>query len=245
MNTPLSTSASPTPRVDRDDLLQRWRDGRAFTRVLFDRLLPEDAWLEQPDPGPPSLRLLRGPSRRVRREHARQGRARPARRGSRCSSASSSAGSTRRTRATGRALAWPTRERVADYVRRADSGRRGRDRDDRPATPRETRSPSGTRPCSRDRRARAHASGDAPLHAARAARRARSAGRRISSRSGSGERRRSPARVAIPAGARRSARTASRATFGWDNEFPRTRERRPRLRDRRLSPSRTRTFWSS
>ena len=50
MNTPLSKSASPTSRVDRDDMLQRWRDGRAFTRVLFDQLLPEDAWLSNPIP---------------------------------------------------------------------------------------------------------------------------------------------------------------------------------------------------
>ncbi|HEX7616882.1 MAG TPA: SUMF1/EgtB/PvdO family nonheme iron enzyme [Thermoanaerobaculia bacterium] len=30
--------------------LRSWRDGRAFTRLLFDRLLPEDAWLERPIP---------------------------------------------------------------------------------------------------------------------------------------------------------------------------------------------------
>src|ERR1019366_4818101 len=43
-------SASSTSRGDRDDLLPRWRDGRAFTRVLFDQLLPEDAWFYNPIP---------------------------------------------------------------------------------------------------------------------------------------------------------------------------------------------------
>jgi iron(II)-dependent oxidoreductase len=31
-----------------ENALLRWRDGRAFTRLLFDRLIPEDAWLEKP-----------------------------------------------------------------------------------------------------------------------------------------------------------------------------------------------------
>jgi ergothioneine biosynthesis protein EgtB len=50
MNNPLSTSASPGARVDGGDILQRWRDGRAFTRVLFDQLLPKDAWFDNPIP---------------------------------------------------------------------------------------------------------------------------------------------------------------------------------------------------
>ncbi len=50
MKNPMSKSASPAPRVDRDDMLQRWRAGRAFTRVLFDQLLPEDAWFDNPIP---------------------------------------------------------------------------------------------------------------------------------------------------------------------------------------------------
>jgi iron(II)-dependent oxidoreductase len=33
-----------------ENALLRWRDGRAFTRLLFDRLLPADAWLERPIP---------------------------------------------------------------------------------------------------------------------------------------------------------------------------------------------------
>ena len=33
-----------------DPWLRSWRDGRAFTRLLFDRLIPEDAWLERPIP---------------------------------------------------------------------------------------------------------------------------------------------------------------------------------------------------
>jgi gamma-glutamyl hercynylcysteine S-oxide synthase len=112
-------SAPSVPRGEAAGLLQRWREGRAFTRVLFDRYLPEDAWFDNP------IRL-RNPfvfyeghlaafavNTLVKKALARPGidpmLERLFERGIDPEEASD-----------GTAFAWPTRSRVMEYVRRAE-----------------------------------------------------------------------------------------------------------------------------
>jgi gamma-glutamyl hercynylcysteine S-oxide synthase len=42
--------SGPASLPEPDHWRRKWRDGRAFTRLLFDRLIPQDAWLERPIP---------------------------------------------------------------------------------------------------------------------------------------------------------------------------------------------------
>ncbi len=119
MTNPLSTSTSPAPRVDRD-LLQRWRDGRAFTRVLFDRLLPEDAWFENPIPVRHPFVFYEGHlaafavNTLVKGALGRPGVDAMLER-------LFERGIDPKDEGEGATFAWPTRARVADYVRRAEA----------------------------------------------------------------------------------------------------------------------------
>ncbi|HEX5855203.1 MAG TPA: SUMF1/EgtB/PvdO family nonheme iron enzyme [Thermoanaerobaculia bacterium] len=120
MNTPLSKSASPASPVDRDDMLQRWRDGRAFTRVLFDQLLPEDAWLENPIPVRHPFVFYEGHlaafcvNTLVKGALGRPGVDAMLER-------LFERGIDPKDKGEGARFAWPTRERVLDYVRRAEA----------------------------------------------------------------------------------------------------------------------------
>jgi gamma-glutamyl hercynylcysteine S-oxide synthase len=120
MNTPLSTSASPADRVDRDDLLQRWRKGRAFTRVLFDQFLPKDAWFDNPIPFRHPFVFYEGHlaafvvNTLVKGALGRPGVDAMLER-------LFERGIDPKDEGEGAAFAWPTRARVAKYVRRAEA----------------------------------------------------------------------------------------------------------------------------
>ena len=120
MNNPLSTSSSPASRVDREDLLQRWRAGRAFTRVLFDQLLPEDAWFDNPIPVRHPFVFYEGHlaafsvNTLVKGALGRPGVDAMLER-------LFERGIDPKDEGEGATFAWPTRARVADYVHRAEA----------------------------------------------------------------------------------------------------------------------------
>ena len=120
MTTPWPRSASPPSRVDRDDVLQRWRDGRAFTRVLFDQFLPEDAWFENPIPVRHPFVFYEGHlaafgvNTLVKGALGRPGVDAMLER-------LFERGIDPKDEGEGATSAWPTRARVADYVRRAEA----------------------------------------------------------------------------------------------------------------------------
>ena len=120
MKTPWPRSAFPASRVDRDDVLQRWRDGRAFTRVLFDQFLPEDAWFENPIPVRHPFVFYEGHlaafgvNTLVKGALGRPGVDAMLER-------LFERGIDPKDEGEGATFAWPTRARVADYVRRAEA----------------------------------------------------------------------------------------------------------------------------
>ncbi len=120
MNTPWSRSASGASRVDREDMLLRWRDGRAFTRVLFDQLLPEDAWFSNPIPVRHPFVFYEGHlaafcvNTLVKGALGRPGVDATLER-------LFERGIDPKDVAAGSAPPWPNRVRVADYVRRAEA----------------------------------------------------------------------------------------------------------------------------
>ena len=120
MNTPASESASPASRLDRDDMLLRWRDGRAFTRVLFDQLLPEDAWFDNPIPVRHPFVFYEGHlaafvvNTLVKGALGRPGVDAMLER-------LFERGIDPKDEGEGATFAWPTRARVLDYVRRAEA----------------------------------------------------------------------------------------------------------------------------
>ena len=120
MNTPSSKAAASDPPVDRTDMLQRWRDGRAFTRVLFHRLLPEDAWYFNPIPVRHPFVFYEGHlaafsvNTLVKGALGRPGVDAMLER-------LFERGIDPKDAAEGSAFAWPTRPRVADYLRRAEA----------------------------------------------------------------------------------------------------------------------------
>jgi iron(II)-dependent oxidoreductase len=119
MNNPSSTFLSPASRVGRGDFLQAWRDGRAFTRVLFDQLLPEDAWFDNPIPVRHPFVFYEGHlaafgvNTLVKGALGRPGVDAMLER-------LFERGIDPKDEGEGATLAWPTRARVADYVRRAE-----------------------------------------------------------------------------------------------------------------------------
>jgi ergothioneine biosynthesis protein EgtB len=120
MSTPLSKSKSPVSPVDRSDMLQRWRDGRAFSRVLFDQLLPEDAWFENPIPVRHPFVFYEGHlaafvvNTLVKGALGRPGVDAMLER-------LFERGIDPKDEGEGATFAWPTRARVADYVSRAEA----------------------------------------------------------------------------------------------------------------------------
>jgi ergothioneine biosynthesis protein EgtB len=106
--------------VDRDDVLQRWRDGRAFTRVLFDQLLPEDLWFDNPIPIRHPFVFYEGHlaafvvNTLVKGALGRPGVDAMFER-------LFERGIDPKDVGLGATFAWPTRARVADYVRRAEA----------------------------------------------------------------------------------------------------------------------------
>jgi|SRR5271169_583295 len=120
MNTPLSRSASPGSRVDQEDMLKRWRDGRAFTRVLFDQLLPEDAWFVNPIPVRHPFVFYEGHlaafavNTLVKGALGRPGVDAMLER-------LFERGIDPKDEGEGATFAWPARDRVLDYVRRAEA----------------------------------------------------------------------------------------------------------------------------
>ncbi len=148
-------------------MLLRWRKGRAFTRVLFDQFLPEDAWFDNPIPVRHPFVFYEGHlvafvvNTLVKGALGRPGVDAMLER-------LFERGIDPKDEGEGATFAWPTRARVLRLRAPGGSRHRGRDHDDRAR--RAARAPArAERSPSRDHRARAHASGDAALHAARAA----------------------------------------------------------------------------
>ncbi|MFI5118894.1 MAG: SUMF1/EgtB/PvdO family nonheme iron enzyme [Thermoanaerobaculia bacterium] len=120
MNSPWSKTEFPASRPGRDDMLRRWREGRTFTRVLFDRLLPEDAWFENPIPVRHPFVFYEGHlaafsvNTLVKGALGRPGVDAMLER-------LFERGIDPKDEGEGATFAWPERERVNDYVRRAET----------------------------------------------------------------------------------------------------------------------------
>jgi len=118
MKTPWSASAAP--RLDGEDMLGRWRDGRAFTRILFDQFLPEDAWYFNPIPVRHPFVFYEGHlaafsvNTLVKGALGRPGVDAMLER-------LFERGIDPKDVGEGSAFSWPTRVRVLDYVRRAEA----------------------------------------------------------------------------------------------------------------------------
>jgi gamma-glutamyl hercynylcysteine S-oxide synthase len=119
MSLPSSKSALAVSRPEPDDLLRRWREGRALTRVLFDRYLPEDSWFENPIPLRHPFVFYEGHlaafavNTLVKKALKRPGIDPMLERLFERGIDPGEAGS-------GAPFAWPTRARVMEYVRRAE-----------------------------------------------------------------------------------------------------------------------------
>jgi len=218
MNMPSSKSASRGSRVDREDMLKRWRDGRAFTRVLFDRLLPEDAWLANPIPVRHPFVFYEGHlaafgvNTLVKGALGRPGVDPMLER-------LFERGIDPKDEGEGAMFAWPARDRVLDYVRRAEAAI-----EDAIATAAED-APRDVRP---DRIEALHAIVEHELmHQETLLYMLRELPTAAKRRPGDLEALRvtgrPPARrsVAIPGGCATLGLDRESAVFAWDNEFPR------------------------